>query len=118
HACHRYRAKRAGPPFSTLREAPGSPSAASEGWLQDSGCRQHPGRLPKRRSGRELKRQACSDLLAAPWPRTAGIAARSHGLLAAFDQAALAAVLLVGALFGLAAHSATQPPERHRVRIL
>jgi hypothetical protein len=57
-------------------------------------------------------------LLAAPWPRTASIAAHGHGLLAAFDQAALPAVLLVDAFFGLAAHLATQPPERHCMRIL
>ena len=118
HVCRRGRARRADPPFSTLREAPGFPSAASAGSLRDSGCRQHPGQLRKRRSGRELKRRSRLDLLAAPWPRTTRIAARGHGLLAAFDQAALAAILLVGALFGLAAHSATQPPERHRMRIL
>src|ERR1700674_4779608 len=70
------------------------------------------------RSGREFSPPARSDFLAAsrPWP--ACIAPRSDGLLVAFDQPSLAPVLFAGALFGLAAHQATQSAQRHRMRIL
>src|ERR1700751_5646643 len=56
--------------------------------------------------------------LAAPGPGPSSVAPGGEGLLAAFDQAALAAVLLVGALLGLAANQPTEPPKRHRVWIL
>ena len=69
-------------------------------------------------SGRELRLLPRSLFLAASGPWPSSVAPDGKSLLAAFDQATLAAVFLVGALLGLAANQTAQSAQRHGVRVL
>jgi hypothetical protein len=61
--------------------------------------------------------EAITVFLPAAGPRSPRVAPGCDFLLAAFDQAALAAIFAVGQPLGLAADQPTQPAKSHRVRI-